>query len=160
MTMYEMPSSVSPWSKISMMFGMRELLRGLGLAPKPLAHDRVAAQPGVHDLHGARAIDELVARPVDRRHAPFAEHLFDDVATAQRGAHARVLQMDQRLAVDEAECALVRVPEMALLASFHACLGSNLRAYPRTGQSIGARLCPPRFLWSLEMPVKDQSSRL
>src|SRR6185295_10084224 len=99
---------------------MRQFLRRLCLASKAFADHRVAAQPRIHDLDRAWPVDELVTSAVHGRHSSLAENFFDHVATRQGGAYARVLHGDERLAVDEAERALVRVPEVALLAGFHA----------------------------------------
>src|SRR6185503_12061344 len=77
-------------------------------------------QPRIHDLDRAGPVDELVTSAVHGRHSSLAEDFFDDVPARQGGAYPRVLQGDERLAVDEAERALVRVAEVALLAGFHA----------------------------------------
>ena len=120
MTMNAVPSSVSPWSKISMMFGCASFCAAARLAPEPLADDRVAREHRVHDLDGDRLVDELVARAVDGRHAAFADDLLDDVAPGEQRADARIGQRDESRALDEAIRCLVRVPHLALRAGLQA----------------------------------------
>ena len=100
--------------------GVREPLGRLRLAAEALAHDAVLAERRVEDLHRARPVDQLVARPVDGGHAPLAEHVLDEVAPRERRAHVLIEQRVERRPIDEAERAVVRVVQPALCARLHA----------------------------------------
>src|SRR5690606_6188910 len=57
--------------------------------------------------------------PIDRGHTPFAKHLFQDVAPAQRGPHAGIFHAFQLRPVDEAVQTPVRILEFALRTDQH-----------------------------------------
>ena len=94
-------------------------LRAPRLAPEPLADVRVGRERRVHHLDGAGPVDELVARPVDGRHAALAEHVLDDVAAGDRLADERVENGRELGAVQEAVDGVGRVADMALGAGLH-----------------------------------------
>ncbi len=99
--------------------GVRQALRVLGLADEALAQDRVLGEALVEDLDGAGPLHQLVLCLVDGRHPAHAQLPLDQVAPRQRGSDARILERDQRRALDEAVPALVGVRDLALRALLH-----------------------------------------
>ena len=99
--------------------GVRQRPRGLGLAPEALADGGVRGHGGVHDLHGARPVDQLVGRPVYGRHTALADDALDQVPSGDRRADEGVLNVGERGAVEKAVDGILRISDVALGTSLH-----------------------------------------